>query len=61
MIFYFIFLKVINKYGDLYGAERIVELLGLDKSALDFSPVEHTEPDEASLVSWYCLLLHLIN
>uniref|UniRef100_A0A8L0DVD0 Ryanodine receptor 3 n=1 Tax=Oncorhynchus mykiss TaxID=8022 RepID=A0A8L0DVD0_ONCMY len=24
--------KVINKYGDLYGAERIAELLGLDKS-----------------------------
>nr|XP_030130385.3 ryanodine receptor 3 isoform X11 [Taeniopygia guttata] len=44
--------KVINKYGDLYGAERIAELLGLDKSALDFSPVEESEPEEASLVSW---------
>ncbi|KAG6935680.1 ryanodine receptor 1-like, partial [Chelydra serpentina] len=44
--------KVINKYGDLYGAERIGELLGLDKNALDFSPVEETEPEEASLVSW---------
>uniref|UniRef100_A0ABM5FAI2 Ryanodine receptor 3 n=1 Tax=Pogona vitticeps TaxID=103695 RepID=A0ABM5FAI2_9SAUR len=44
--------KVINKYGDLYGAERIAELLGLDKNALDFSPVEHTEVEEASLVSW---------
>ncbi|KYO28311.1 ryanodine receptor 3 isoform B [Alligator mississippiensis] len=44
--------KVINKYGDLYGADRIAELLGLDKNALDFSPVEETEPDEASLVSW---------
>uniref|UniRef100_A0A5F8HEA4 Ryanodine receptor 3 n=1 Tax=Monodelphis domestica TaxID=13616 RepID=A0A5F8HEA4_MONDO len=43
--------KVINKYGDLYGAERIAELLGLDKNALDFSPVEQTEPEEASLVS----------
>uniref|UniRef100_A0A803W762 Ryanodine receptor 3 n=1 Tax=Ficedula albicollis TaxID=59894 RepID=A0A803W762_FICAL len=42
--------KVINKYGDLYGAERIAELLGLDKSALDFSPVEESEPEEASLV-----------
>uniref|UniRef100_A0A803VT98 Ryanodine receptor 3 n=1 Tax=Ficedula albicollis TaxID=59894 RepID=A0A803VT98_FICAL len=41
--------KVINKYGDLYGAERIAELLGLDKSALDFSPVEESEPEEASL------------
>ncbi|KAM9380915.1 ryanodine receptor 3 [Phaethornis superciliosus] len=44
--------KVINKYGDLYGAERIAELLGLDKSALDFSPMEESEPEEASLVSW---------
>ncbi|XP_053136342.1 ryanodine receptor 3 isoform X7 [Hemicordylus capensis] len=44
--------KVINKYGDLYGAERIAELLGLDKNALDFSPVEQTELEEATLVSW---------
>uniref|UniRef100_A0A673INN9 Ryanodine receptor 3-like n=1 Tax=Sinocyclocheilus rhinocerous TaxID=307959 RepID=A0A673INN9_9TELE len=34
--------KVINKYGDLYGAERIAELLGLDKSALDFDPTEES-------------------
>ncbi|XP_039597204.1 ryanodine receptor 3 isoform X6 [Polypterus senegalus] len=44
--------KVINKYGDLYGAERIAELLGLDKSALDFNPTEETAPKEATLVSW---------
>uniref|UniRef100_A0A2K5IN02 Ryanodine receptor 3 n=1 Tax=Colobus angolensis palliatus TaxID=336983 RepID=A0A2K5IN02_COLAP len=44
--------KVINKYGDLYGAERIAELLGLDKNALDFSPVEETKAETASLVSW---------
>ncbi|KAL4837214.1 hypothetical protein H8958_017075 [Nasalis larvatus] len=44
--------KVINKYGDLYGAERIAELLGLDKNALDFSPVEETKAEAASLVSW---------
>ncbi|XP_058255377.1 ryanodine receptor 3 isoform X2 [Hemibagrus wyckioides] len=44
--------KVINKYGDLYGAERIAELLGLDKSALDFNPTEETIAKEASLVSW---------
>ncbi|XP_029456052.1 LOW QUALITY PROTEIN: ryanodine receptor 3 [Rhinatrema bivittatum] len=44
--------KVINKYGDMYGAERIAELLGLDKSALDFIPVEDTKPKEGSLVSW---------
>uniref|UniRef100_A0A8I3Q668 Ryanodine receptor 3 n=1 Tax=Canis lupus familiaris TaxID=9615 RepID=A0A8I3Q668_CANLF len=42
--------KVINKYGDLYGAERIAELLGLDKNALDFSPVEENKAEAASLV-----------
>lgn len=46
-------LQVINKYGDLYGAERIAELLGLDKNALDFSPVEESKAEAASLVSWY--------
>lgn len=44
---------MINKYGDLYGAERIAELLGLDKNALDFSPVEEAKAEAASLVSWY--------
>ncbi|KAM7367675.1 hypothetical protein PAMP_013959 [Pampus punctatissimus] len=48
----FIKRKVINKYGDLYGAERIAELLGLDKSALDFDPTVETEEKEASLLSW---------
>uniref|UniRef100_A0A3Q3JZU9 Ryanodine receptor 3 n=1 Tax=Monopterus albus TaxID=43700 RepID=A0A3Q3JZU9_MONAL len=44
--------KVIKKYRDLYGAERIAELLGLDKSALDFNPTEESVTKEASLVSW---------
>ncbi|XP_042194266.1 ryanodine receptor 3 isoform X3 [Callorhinchus milii] len=44
--------KVINKYGDLYGALRIAELLGLDKNALDFSPIEKAPEQEATLVSW---------
>uniref|UniRef100_A0A8K9XSM8 Ryanodine receptor 3 n=1 Tax=Oncorhynchus mykiss TaxID=8022 RepID=A0A8K9XSM8_ONCMY len=48
----FIKRKVINKYGDLYGAERIAELLGLDKSALDFDPTQETVVEAASLVSW---------
>ncbi|KAK7907584.1 hypothetical protein WMY93_016196 [Mugilogobius chulae] len=48
----FIKRKVINKYGDLYGAERIAELLGLDKSALDFDPTVETVEKEASLMSW---------
>ncbi|XP_032882821.1 ryanodine receptor 3 isoform X4 [Amblyraja radiata] len=44
--------KVINKYGDLYGVERIGELLGVDKSSLDFSPIEEAPEREATLVSW---------
>ncbi|TRY83564.1 hypothetical protein DNTS_016272, partial [Danionella cerebrum] len=43
---------VINKYGDLYGAERIAELLGLDKSALDFNPTEETLIKDVSVLSW---------
>ncbi|XP_061602252.1 ryanodine receptor 3 isoform X2 [Cololabis saira] len=49
----FIKRKVINKYGDMYGAERIAELLGLDKNALDFDPTVETVENEASLVSWF--------
>ncbi|XP_038824388.1 ryanodine receptor 3-like [Salvelinus namaycush] len=48
----FIKRKVINKYGDMYGAERIAELLGLDKTALDFDPTQETVVEAASLVSW---------
>lgn len=29
--------QVMDKYGDLYGCEKISELLGLDQAALDFS------------------------
>uniref|UniRef100_H3CFS9 Ryanodine receptor 2b (cardiac) n=1 Tax=Tetraodon nigroviridis TaxID=99883 RepID=H3CFS9_TETNG len=29
--------KVMDKYGEFYGQERISELLGMDKAALDFS------------------------
>lgn len=48
----FVRVQVINKYGDLYGAERIGELLGLDKSALDFDPTVEAVEKEASLLSW---------
>lgn len=43
---------MIKKYRDLYGAERIAELLGLDKIAMDFNPTEEAVAKEASLVSW---------
>ncbi|CAB1342599.1 unnamed protein product, partial [Coregonus sp. 'balchen'] len=56
----FIKRKVINKYGDLYGAERIAELLGLDKSALDFDPTQETVVEAASLsflyLIWYATM-----
>lgn len=29
--------QVMDKYGEFYGHDRISELLGLDKAALDFS------------------------
>lgn len=51
---------MINKYGDLYGAERIAELLGLDKSALDFDPTVETVEKEASLVSWLLFLKNFL-
>lgn len=33
----FVLLKVMDKYGEFYGHDRISELLGMDKAALDFS------------------------
>uniref|UniRef100_A0A3Q1CAK1 Ryanodine receptor 2 n=1 Tax=Amphiprion ocellaris TaxID=80972 RepID=A0A3Q1CAK1_AMPOC len=30
--------KVMDKYGEFYGHDRISELLGMDKAALDFNP-----------------------
>ncbi|TRY59413.1 hypothetical protein DNTS_004316 [Danionella cerebrum] len=33
--------KVLDKYGEFYGPERISELLGMDKTALDFSHAHH--------------------
>uniref|UniRef100_A0AAQ5Z2K5 Ryanodine receptor 3 n=1 Tax=Amphiprion ocellaris TaxID=80972 RepID=A0AAQ5Z2K5_AMPOC len=49
--------QVINKYGDLYGAERIAELLGLDKSALDFDPtVETVEKEYFLYLIWYATM-----
>lgn len=29
--------QVMDKYGEFYGHDRISELLGMDKAALDFS------------------------
>ncbi|XP_072545007.1 ryanodine receptor 2 [Salminus brasiliensis] len=45
--------KVMAKYSELYGSARISELLGLDKTALDFSSEaqDRRRPDRESLVS----------
>lgn len=34
---FFVLLQVMDKYGEFYGHDRISELLGMDKAALDFS------------------------
>uniref|UniRef100_A0A3Q4GHR2 Ryanodine receptor 1 n=1 Tax=Neolamprologus brichardi TaxID=32507 RepID=A0A3Q4GHR2_NEOBR len=46
--------KVLDKYGDIYGRERIAELLGMDLASLDVSAMNHgkkPEPD-TSMFSW---------
>jgi len=46
--------KVLDKYGDIYGRERIAELLGMDLASLDVSAMTHDkkpEPD-TSMLSW---------
>ncbi|TSL75312.1 Ryanodine receptor 2 [Bagarius yarrelli] len=46
--------KVLEKYGDIYGRERIAELLGMDLASLDVSAMTHEkkpEPD-TSMFTW---------
>ncbi|XP_046719892.1 ryanodine receptor 1-like isoform X1 [Silurus meridionalis] len=46
--------KVLEKYGDIYGRERIAELLGMDLASLDVSAMTHEkkpEPDN-SMFTW---------
>uniref|UniRef100_A0A673BR42 Ryanodine receptor 1 n=1 Tax=Sphaeramia orbicularis TaxID=375764 RepID=A0A673BR42_9TELE len=46
--------KVLDKYGDIYGRERIAELLGMDLASLDVSAMTHEkkpEPD-TSMFAW---------
>ncbi|KPP64861.1 hypothetical protein Z043_116754 [Scleropages formosus] len=46
--------KVLDKYGDIYGRERIAELLGMDLASLDVSSQQHErkpEPDN-SMFTW---------
>lgn len=51
------YFQVLDKYGDIYGRERIAELLGMDLASLDVSAMTHekkAEPD-TSMFSWYVL------
>lgn len=52
-------IQVLDKYGDIYGRERIAELLGMDLASLDVSAMTHEkkpEPD-TSMFSWYALFI----
>uniref|UniRef100_H9G5Z5 Ryanodine receptor 1 n=1 Tax=Anolis carolinensis TaxID=28377 RepID=H9G5Z5_ANOCA len=49
----FIKRKVLDKYGDIYGRERIAELLGMDLASLEITAQNEkkTEPDK-SFLTW---------
>ncbi|KAM6946397.1 ryanodine receptor 1-like [Aplochiton taeniatus] len=46
--------KVLDKYGDIYGRERIAELLGMDLASLDVSQQHDKKPEEpdTSIFTW---------
>ncbi|CAG00547.1 unnamed protein product, partial [Tetraodon nigroviridis] len=51
----FVKTKVLDKYGDIYGRERIAELLGVDLASLDVSQQQHEKKQEApdnSVFAW---------
>ncbi|KAK5854224.1 hypothetical protein PBY51_015313 [Eleginops maclovinus] len=48
--------KVMDKYGDFYGCEKISELLGLDQDALDFSSERKQSRRLKRDASWSALL-----
>ncbi|XP_014749001.1 PREDICTED: ryanodine receptor 1-like, partial [Sturnus vulgaris] len=49
----FIKRKVLEKYGDIYGRERIAELLGMDLASLEMGAQgERRPPPDSSLLTW---------
>ncbi|KAM4879798.1 LOW QUALITY PROTEIN: ryanodine receptor 1 [Sylvia borin] len=49
----FIKRKVMEKYGDIYGRERIAELLGMDLASLEIGAQgERRAPPDSSLLTW---------
>ncbi|KAJ8266585.1 hypothetical protein GJAV_G00132190 [Gymnothorax javanicus] len=47
--------KVLDKYGDIYGRERIAELLGMDLASLDVSQQHERKPEgpDTSMFAWF--------
>lgn len=47
--------QVLDKYGDIYGRERIAELLGVDLASLDVSQQHEKKQEEpdTSVFAWY--------
>uniref|UniRef100_A0A8C7JSK1 Ryanodine receptor 2 n=1 Tax=Oncorhynchus kisutch TaxID=8019 RepID=A0A8C7JSK1_ONCKI len=53
-------LQVMDKYGEFYGHDRISELLGMDKAALDFSDAhEKKKPKKDSSLSFLYLAWYM--
>lgn len=56
IVFNFVFIfQVLDKYGDIYGRERIAELLGMDLASLDVSKQQtDKKPQESdnSILAW---------
>ncbi|KAH0631540.1 hypothetical protein JD844_005911 [Phrynosoma platyrhinos] len=49
----FIKRKVLDKYGDIYGRERIAELLGMDLASLEITAQNEKKPGpDKSLLTW---------
>lgn len=46
---------MLEKYGDIYGRERIAELLGMDLASLDVSAMTHEKKPQIdpSMFTWY--------
>ncbi|KAF1569575.1 Ryanodine receptor 1, partial [Eudyptes schlegeli] len=46
--------KVLEKYGDIYGRERIAELLGMELASLEIGAQgERKTPPDSSLLTWW--------
>lgn len=63
MLHFSICTQVLDKYGDIYGRERIAELLGVDLASLDVSQQhekKQEEPDNSAF-TWYKWIIFRIN